>query len=122
MPETFEVPEAFSDDDIEAVQCRIFRPDGAGKDVVVGRERDDDHIVNRRQRPNDQHDAQQHGGGFPRATGRAVAPWRKMPGAGDTHSCPSDMRSLRIRMKIRGINTGKAVITSATPRRGSDTV
>src|SRR5581483_6519631 len=122
MPETFEVPEAFGEDDIEAVQRRILRPDRARKDGVMAGKRDDRHVVDRRQRPDDQHDAQHDAGGFHGAATRAVAPWRNAPGAGDAHSCCSDMRSLRIRMMIRGINTGKAVMTSATPSRGRETV
>ncbi len=41
---------------------------------------------------------------------------------GGAHNCTSFMRSLRISMITSGISRGRAVMTVATPRRGSAVV
>ena len=83
-------------------------------------ERDQQHVVHGRQRPDQERDAEHHRGHLrrrPAAADSAVgAPASRR--AGDAHSCTSLVWSVRIRMIAIGISTGRADITAATPSDG----
>src|SRR5262245_15411982 len=92
---------------MEAVERWIRRPDDALElDIsFVGIERDQQHVVHGRQRPDQEHDGQHHREGFDEHPPRP-------------HNWTSRVWSVRIRMMAIGIRTGRADITTAMPSVG----
>src|SRR5205823_8298236 len=97
--------------------------------IAFGFERDHDHVVERRNRPNQQDDADQRRPGIAQiapAPGDPPHPIRRLrrcySRAGIRryrgHSCTSAVLSLRIRMITSGISSGNADMTAATPSCG----
>ena len=59
MPEALEIPEGPMDDDAEGLQCRRLGMKLPAKDRLVAVERDQPHVVERRDRPDEKHEAKQ---------------------------------------------------------------
>src|SRR6478736_1963408 len=137
MPEAFQVPEVLGHHDAETLQRGRLRPNRAAEYPGVAVQRDLPHVVDRRERPDDEDETEsqahgfdtealqpvdQRGGDAPvRGRGRH-SPAGTPIGSGRAHSWPSDGRNRRIRMITSGISTGNADITAATPSRGSASV
>src|SRR5262249_43601669 len=109
-------------DYVEAVERRVWRPDDAVELYItlVRIERDQQHVVHGRQRPEQQHDGERHrgrGGEHPPPRARPAQRLQAL------HTCTARVwsgrvRSVRIRRIASGISTGRADITTATPRAG----
>src|SRR5262249_46183823 len=120
-PEIFKIPVALGDDDPEALEGRLRRPDIVGEHVAVRLERHRHHVVDRRERPDHEHDAENKR----RRLGQ-VSPQPVVGATADrtaihrrrTHSVTSVVCSLRISRITSGIIKGSADITTATPSSG----
>ena len=88
-PEILEVPISLGYDDPKAFERRVRRPDITGELVITfGIERDQEHVVNRQERPDQQHDAEHRRGRFGEEPAHAVARPVRRPteGRGDAHN------------------------------------
>src|ERR1051325_1472642 len=96
MPEIFEVPSLLCYSNAEGIKRRFGRPYIAGElNLALFRiERDQKHVVDRRQRPDHEDAAEQH-----RASGRNGPP---QPVASTVHSCISLACSIRIIIMASG--------------------
>src|SRR5262249_10528280 len=127
---------------VEAVERRVWRPNDTRELYItfVGIERDQQHVVHGRQRPDQQHDTEYHRDRFSENSPQPIArPAHRPAGwvgdAGATvaahvrasarkgpvlalHNCTSLVWSVRIRMSVIGISTGRADSTTATPSAG----
>src|SRR6516225_3025819 len=119
-PEILEIPISLGYDDPKAFERRARRPDIAGELVITfGIERDQEHVVNRQERPDQQHDAEDGRGRFGENPSRAVAPTARWPAErGDAHNWTSVAWTLRISTITSGISTGRADNITATPSSG----
>ena len=118
-----EVAVRLGQDDAEGVERRLGRPDIAGElDLTLFRiERDQEHVVDRDQRPDQQDSGEHHRAGFDQNPTPPVAPprQRQLGGSrGGAHNCTSLVWMRRSRMITIGISTGNADITAATPSAG----
>ena len=108
-------------DHAEGIERRLGREDVAGElDFTFFRiEGDQQHVVDREQRPDQQYQAEHHRARFGEKPTPPAAPASQPAGChGDAHNCASLVCSLRIMMMMIGISTGTADITAATPRSG----
>src|SRR6516164_2660467 len=120
---------AFGEDDPKTLGRRLRRPDMRHRHIALGFEGHHDDVVDRRQRPQQNHGAECGGPGIGQvapAPGSAAHPLRgtsrgrRRPGVYryTGHSCASEVFSLRIRMMTSGISNGNADMTAATPSCG----
>src|SRR5262249_24313088 len=105
----------------ETIERRFGRPEIAGEldFALFGIEGNQEHVVDRCQRPDQDDDAEHYRAGFSNHSPKLVPPVRRTQarqGAG--HHCTSVVWSLCIRMITIGISTGSADITAATPSAG----
>src|SRR6202048_3030855 len=108
-------------DDPKAFERRVRRPDIAGELVITfGIERDQEHVVNRQERPDQQHDAEHRRGRFGEDAPPAVARPARRPAErrGDAHNSTSIAWTLRISTITSGISTGRADNITAMPSSG----
>ncbi len=124
VPEIREIPIALGQDDAEALERRLRRPDVVGEDVAMRLERDQDDVVDRRQRPDQQDHGKAQRRRLAQVSPQPVAPappHRQGLQQRRAHSCTSVVRSFRISRMTSGIISGSADITVATPRSGRAT-
>src|SRR5262249_25030637 len=120
-PEILEVPISLGYDDPKAFKRRVRRPDITGELVITFRiERDQTHVVNRQERPDQQHDAEHRQGRVGETPPHAIARPARQPAEGrsDAHNCTSVVCTLRISTITSGISTGRADNITATPSSG----
>ena len=122
VPEILDEPVSLGQDGLKAVKRWVRRPDEPLElDIAfIAIERDQQHVVDGRQRPDHERDAEYHRRHFgeERPQPMARAERRRTGRAGDAHNCTSLVWSVRIRMITIGISTGRADMTAATPSDG----
>ena len=120
VPEMLEVPVILFPDDAEAVPVPVYRPDHTGELVAIVAQRDQQHVVDRYQRPDEQRDAEKRTAdpGPQAATAQARPIVRPNRSECDAHSCTPVNRMRRISSSTAGMRTGNADIIAATPRLG----
>ena len=118
IPEIFEVAGLLRDDIDKAVERRLGCPEIPGEldFPFLGIERDQEQIVDRQQRPDQQHRAERDRAGFDEPLPMAQTK-RKASGRA-AHSCTELVWNRRISTMMSGIKTGNADITAATPSAG----
>ena len=122
VPEIFEISGLLRHDRAEAVERRLRRPDIAVElDLpLFGIERDQEHVVDRQQRPDQQDEAEDHRARFDENPSQPIARARGRPEAtAMLTAAPRCVWSRRISTITIGISIGRADNTAATPSAGS---